>query len=476
MQIEAFESPIAKYDVFLQNLFENLVNSQYDKYPTISKFMTSLKCALTAEDVFLVGYFGTSWDVQTARNDDALERARKMLQKNNQILDGLDKAYRYFREIKVADEKIHTNVMFARLQPDNQICIFITLSNIELKNVLVVHNISSTIELDFGFSVIINAILKITDNLSSLVSTVDIETEIHDALKSYFGYVSDYIYDRQFKIFNERLQCMTVFFEPIIQLSREPFIARWEALARDPDKDPKRAPIDLFKIAELWGRKFQLELDMHFLDIAVRKYGAISKSENGTLRTHVARRGELVPLHVNVYPVSLLRRAYRDIIKVIEQETKFPTSKLVLEISEKLPLPKPDNINPAVDEMRWFREQLSYYTDRGISFAIDDFGVGFASTSRLSRMEPEFVKIDRDALLHHFGGFTLEYVQKLVRESFGKMKMIVEGFDDESKLSLAQLHELKVRYVQGHFFGIAQDSVYRLSQEDEHRIVQSLGL
>ena len=90
-------------------------------------------------------------------------------------------------------------------------------------------------------------------------------------------------------------------------------------------------------------------------------------------------------------------------------------------------------------------------------------------------MEPEFVKIDRDALLHHFGKLTLGYVQELARESFGKMKMIVEGFDDQSKISLAQLYDLKVRYVQGHFFGMAQDSVYSLSDETECRIARSLG-
>src|SRR6185503_9520309 len=107
------------------------------------------------------------------------------------------------------------------------------------------------------------------------------------------------------------------------------------------------------------------------------------------------------------------------------------------------------------DEIKWFREHLKSYTDQGISFAIDDFGVGYASTSRLSRIEPEFVKIDRDALLHHLGSFTLEYARRLVSESIGKMKMVVEGFDDQSKFTLAELYDLKIRYVQGHVFGRA---------------------
>ena len=36
--------------------------------------------------------------------------------------------------------------------------------------------------------------------------------------------------------------------------------------------------------------------------------------------------------------------------------------------------------------------------DVGIKFSIDDFGVGYASSSRLSRLGPACIKIDRDAL------------------------------------------------------------------------------
>ena len=85
------------------------------------------------------------------------------------------------------------------------------------------------------------------------------------------------------------------------------------------------------------------------------------------------------------------------------------------------------------------------------------------------------MKIDRDALLHHLGGFTLEYALRLVSESLGKIKMIVEGFDDQSKFSLAELYKLRIRYVQGYLLGKAEKSVYRLSDEDEQRI-QSINL
>jgi EAL domain-containing protein (putative c-di-GMP-specific phosphodiesterase class I) len=325
-------------------------------------------------------------------------------------------------------------------------------------------------DLDTAFATVINTILRLTSNLTIAISAAIIESAVYNSIRSMFGYVSDRIYFRQFKLFSDRLKNMTIYFEPIIELAKVPYIWRWEALARDPETEPKKAPVDLFETAEIWGRHFQVELDIHFLLTAIDKYGlGLAESSVGASK-QVIRRNDLPPLHVNVYPESVIRRLYRETMIKVEQEKNFPLSKLVLEISEKRPFPVPETSTTRDEDVRWFREQLKYYTDQGVGFAIDDFGVGYASTSRLSRLEPEFVKIDRDALLHHLGGFTLDYTRRLVSESLGKMKMIVEGFDDQSKFTLSQLYSLKIRFVQGHIFGRAQEYTYHLSKEDEQRI------
>ena len=60
----------------------------------------------------------------------------------------------------------------------------------------------------------------------------------------------------------------------------------------------------------------------------------------------------------------------------------MPLDNLFLEISEKLPIPIVDNISKDQHPIEAFREKLYQYMDLGIRFSIDDFGVGYASSSR----------------------------------------------------------------------------------------------
>jgi EAL domain-containing protein (putative c-di-GMP-specific phosphodiesterase class I) len=275
------------------------------------------------------------------------------------------------------------------------------------------------------------------------------------------------MYTRQFFLFNQRLEKMTVYFEPIIFLSPDkPRISGWEALARDSDNS--RAPVDLFETAELWGTRFKLQLDMYFLRVATEKYPIDTEGR-------VMRKHHVLPLSVNVYPESLIRTRYFETIKRIGAEGNMPLDSLFLEISEKLPVPPVDNMGQDRHPIGAFREKLYRFMDVGIRFSIDDFGVGYASSSRLSRLGPACIKIDRDALSDSFGNFTLEYVLGLARRMPGYTQVIVEGYDNESKFSMRDLYGLGVRYVQSHFFGTARPLVdNQLSRQAVHDIREAL--
>lgn len=470
-------SPLAKYDEFLRRLFERKNTWVQDKMSFKQKIMSSLAYASKAEWVFVAHSTGANWESMAAKDEDALQHTRDLLSQNAQLRIRLDQSYRHFKNTKIINPDIFTNIVYSELELDSKLCVFVIIPETNPAQILVFYNIKIGFEIDSAFATIMNTLLQATGNLSQYDETIFIESLVYNNLKSQFGYVSDYVYKQQLNLFKERLKNMTVFFEPIIALSRRPYIWRWEALARDPKS--RRAPVDLFDTAKIWGREFQIELDVHFLYTAVKKYGQFAdpteseskESRDGKpneSRKLVARVEELPALHINVFPDSLVRRHYKDAISQLERYIGFPVSKLVLEISEKSPLPisEGSKVKDDSDQLKWFRNELQYYTDQGISFAIDDFGVGYASTSRLSRIEPEFVKIDRDALLHHLGTFTLEYARNLVRESFGKMKMIVEGLDDQSKFTLGQLYDLKIQYVQGHLLGRDQEYIYIASLSD----------
>ena len=110
-------------------------------------------------------------------------------------------------------------------------------------------------------------------------------------------------------------------------------------------------------------------------------------------------------------------------------------------------------------------------------FAIDDFGVGNSSLSRLDRLKPHYVKIDRDIL-----SFDTRMASTLIRyliDSQGQQgaSVILEGVDIHSKLSLDELvNDIGVDIIQGHCLSKAVsgfDPVWE--QQTCERVKRDLG-
>jgi|GEM_PF-579615 EAL domain-containing protein (putative c-di-GMP-specific phosphodiesterase class I)/uncharacterized caspase-like protein len=285
-----------------------------------------------------------------------------------------------------------------------------------------------------------------------------LEAAILDDLKKAYGYVSLEIYHRRFQLFCKRLNEMLIHFQPILYLSQKrPYIYSWEALARDPENIS--IPSDLFRAAELWGLQFMLELDIYFIRCAVTSY---HKSHNNTPGKR--RVEDVQELSVNVYPQSLMHEAYFKAVKqIVIDEEIIHAEKLILEISEKLPLP---------DTSQVFRKELSNYVrDLKIGFAIDDFGVGHASVNRLIGLNPAHIKIDREILQQaNFHPSSIDIICRFVLDlaSEGRShapKVVIEGFDSTSPVTLGKLYKLGIRYVQGYIVGKAGDQISRLEPQ-----------
>lgn len=287
-----------------------------------------------------------------------------------------------------------------------------------------------------------------------------IEAAILDDLKRDFCFVSASLYDRRFKLFCDRLQRMVVYFEPVLHLDpQELFISGWEALARNPDS--LTAPSDLFAAAELWGPRFTIELDQYFLTTATESYRQAGQ------KIKQNRPHEIVPLSVNVYPESLMRRAYFETVQQIIKDKVISPRNLILEISEKAELPKFEDGNPLESPLTAFKARLLEYVRKfKIRFAIDDFGVGYASVSRLAGLNPSHVKIDREILHHQPSDIIIRFVHDLVgANNLNPSSVIVEGVDETTPISLHRLKEIGVSYIQGHIVGKPEPEIYRLSLE-----------
>src|SRR5262249_53949865 len=154
----------------------------------------------------------------------------------------------------------------APLPPDSKQSLFMPFLSNNHPQVLVMYQLNPDFVFDTAIELILATLLSATDSFAKAKPIEFIEALIYNALKRKFGYVSEETYNRQYFLFNQRLQTMTVHFEPIIYLSPDkPRIFGWEALAREPNKSV--APIDLLQTAELWGTRFKLQLDMYFLKI-----------------------------------------------------------------------------------------------------------------------------------------------------------------------------------------------------------------
>jgi EAL domain-containing protein (putative c-di-GMP-specific phosphodiesterase class I) len=91
---------------------------------------------------------------------------------------------------------------------------------------------------------------------------------------------------------------------------------------------------------------------------------------------------------------------------------------LVLELTEE----------EAVGDYRALRRAMGPYLRRGVRFAVDDAGAGFASMRHVTELQPAFVKLDADlirgmrsrqtlrAFLRAINGFTVEIGATLVAE------------------------------------------------------------
>ncbi|TWH53380.1 EAL domain-containing protein [Dulcicalothrix desertica] len=286
-----------------------------------------------------------------------------------------------------------------------------------------------------------------------------LEASILDSLKFHYGFVSSSLYHKRFDLFSQRLKQMVMYFEPVLHIEPEDlFISGWEALARNPINHT--APSDLFTAAELWGSNFTVTLDKYFLDVACERYRHARESVQ-------RRAGDVVPLSVNVYPESLMRMEYFETVRKIIKDKVISPRNLVLEISEKTDLPQfADGIRLKNPLQNFKKQLLEYVSKLKIRFAIDDFGVGYASVSRLAGLNPSHVKIDRELLYNHSSDIIIRFVHDLVgANNLNPAKVIVEGIDEKTPISLRSLREVGVSYIQGHLVGKPQPEVYRLSQD-----------
>ena len=123
-----------------------------------------------------------------------------------------------------------------------------------------------------------------------------------------------------------------------------------------------------------------------------------------------------------------------------ENELKSP-ERVVIEITERT----------AIKDYPKFRERLRAFRERGLRFAVDDAGSGYAGLGSIANLEPDFIKLDISLI----NAIDTNFIKQNLVETMVKFandhgaKVIAEGVERAEEFHA--VHELGVHLVQGFF-------------------------
>jgi EAL domain-containing protein (putative c-di-GMP-specific phosphodiesterase class I) len=212
-------------------------------------------------------------------------------------------------------------------------------------------------------------------------------------------------------------------YQPILRLKDRTLLG-FEALSRGPRGTGLEGADALFGAAV--EHQLQVELDRLCRRRALLASGRVPSNAK---------------LFVNALPATIRDPQFRGkpLIDFLDRAQVAP-DRIVIEITEKL----------VIDNYSLFREAMAYFTDLGMSFAVDDVGAGYSGLESIARLKPAFLKIDtvlvRDV---HSSLVNREMVKAIVAMGRGiGSTVIAEGIhtDDEAKA----LQAMGVDYGQGY--------------------------
>lgn len=215
-------------------------------------------------------------------------------------------------------------------------------------------------------------------------------------------------------------------YQPIVDL-RTGLVHGFEGLIRGPSDSLLHAPSSLFKVAELTRQL--LDLETACCTTLGKTYAATGLSQR---------------LFLNLSPGSLATAASEALVPLQRmEELGLPPSRIVIELTEALPIQDFKILGRAIDQFRKL----------GFAIALDDLGEGFSGLRLWSEVRPEYVKVDK----HFIQGVSQDPVKHQFLRSLCDIAaktgalIIAEGIELES--DLAVVLDLGMDFGQGYLLG-----------------------
>jgi EAL domain-containing protein (putative c-di-GMP-specific phosphodiesterase class I) len=203
----------------------------------------------------------------------------------------------------------------------------------------------------------------------------------------------------------------------------------FEALSRGPRGSGLDTAKALFDAAKEHGLKIEI-------DRLCRRRALLS---SGRIPSNVK-------LFLNTLPATMRDPHFRGkaLIDLLERAQVSP-DRIVIEITE----------HEVIEKYELFRETTAYFTDLGMSFAVDDVGTGHSGLESIARLKPSYLKIDISLVrdVHLVGGINRTMVKAIIDigHAIGA-KVIAEGIEKNEDMQVLR-DALEVDYGQGYLLG-----------------------
>ncbi len=238
-------------------------------------------------------------------------------------------------------------------------------------------------------------------------------------------------YNRQRVKNKEKLQRIILdenidtFYQPIVNL-KDYSVIGYEALTRGPKETEFETPAMLFSQAEESGLLFELD--------RVCRKKALLNAKN-------FERGK--KLFINTLPTTINDPEFRgNYLKTLLTSVGIEASDIVFEITE----------GSAIDNYAVFREAVEYYSNMGISIAIDDMGTGYSNLESIIEIKPHYLKIDISMVKEIHKSLLKKEMLRAIMVLAKNMNSTILAEGIETKEELETLKELGVDLGQGFLF------------------------
>jgi len=217
-------------------------------------------------------------------------------------------------------------------------------------------------------------------------------------------------------------------YQPVINLKTGK-ISSFEALARyTSSKYGPVAPLEFIPIVE--KNRIIVAFGKKIIDLAIN---FIKKLLGAGIKN--------IPIAINVSALQLLDSHFTDDLLLRIESAGIPTSLLTIEVTESIFSTNYEQLNAALSEL----------SDHGIKTAIDDFGVGFSSLSRIEQLNFDTIKMDR-TFIEPLNSESLRYstvpeVINICRKF--ELNSLAEGIETKEQYDI--LKELGCQYGQGYY-------------------------